>query len=54
MQDERLDVGIRAEEMTAEDLLDAIHKVGARIRLFHPAVMDMEQVFMRLTTGLTS
>lgn len=53
VQDERLDVQVKAEEISAEELLDAIHGLGAKIRLFHPEVMDMEQVFMRLTTGMT-
>ena len=53
-QDERLDVQVKSQELSAEDLLDEIHKLGAKIRLFHPEAMDMEQVFMRLTTGLTS
>ena len=54
VQDERLDVQVKSQELSAEDLLDEIHKLGAKIRLFHPEAMDMEQVFMRLTTGLTS
>ena len=54
VQDERLDIQIEAKVLSAEDLLDEIHKVGAKIRLFHPEGMDMEQVFMRLTTGLIS
>lgn len=54
VQEERLDVQVKSEQLSAEDLLDEIHKTGAKIRLFHPEEMDMEQVFMRLTTGLTS
>jgi ABC-2 type transport system ATP-binding protein len=54
VQDERLDVQVKSQQLSAEDLLDEIHKLGAKIRLFQPEAMDMEQVFMRLTTGLTS
>jgi ABC-2 type transport system ATP-binding protein len=54
VQDERLDVQVKSEVVTPEDLLDQIHKAGAKIRLFHPEVMDMEQVFMRITTGFTA
>ncbi|MFK7817808.1 MAG: ABC transporter ATP-binding protein [Planctomycetaceae bacterium] len=54
VQDERLDVQVKSEVITPETLLDEMHKAGAKIRLFHPEVMDMEQVFMRITTGFTA
>ena len=54
VQEERIDVQIKSEEISPEDLLDEIHKTGAKIRFFSPEAMDMEQVFLRITTGLTS
>ncbi len=43
------------ESLTAmEDLHDAIHGLGARIRMFQPQAMDMETVFMKLTEGKTA
>jgi ABC-2 type transport system ATP-binding protein len=35
-------------------LLDAIHALGARIRMFQPDAMDMETAFMKLTEGKTA
>jgi ABC-2 type transport system ATP-binding protein len=37
-----------------EDLHEAIHDLGARIRMFQPQAMDMETVFMKLTEGKTA
>ena len=37
-----------------EDLHDAIHGLGARLRMFQPQAMDMETVFMKLTEGKTA
>ena len=43
------------ESLTSiEDLHDAIHGLGARIRMFQPQAMDMETVFMKLTDGRTA
>ena len=43
------------ESLTSiEDLHDAIHGLGARIRMFQPQAMDMETVFMKLTEGKTA
>jgi ABC-2 type transport system ATP-binding protein len=53
-QPDRLAVQLREDEMSAEDLLDAIHALGARIRMFQPDAMDMETAFMKLTEGKTA
>lgn len=43
------------ESLTSiEDLHEAIHGAGARIRMFQPQAMDMETVFMKLTEGKTA
>ena len=53
-QVDRLAVRLRAEDMAAEDLLDEIHGLGCRIRMFQPEAMDMETAFMKLTQGKTA
>ena len=53
-QPDRLAVQLREDEMSAEDLLDAIHALGARVRMFQPDAMDMETAFMKLTEGKTA
>lgn len=53
-QPDRLAVQLCEDEMSAEDLLDAIHALGARIRMFQPDAMDMETAFMKLTEGKTA
>ena len=53
-QADRYGVQIREEELSPEDLLDAIHAFGARIRMFQPDAMDMETAFMKLTEGKTA
>ena len=53
-QADRYAVQIREDEMGVEDLLDAIHGLGARIRMFQPDAMDMETAFMKLTEGKTA
>lgn len=50
-QPDRLAVQIRGEDNNPEDLLDAIHGLGARIRMFQADAMDMETAFMKLTEG---
>ena len=50
-QPDRLAVQIRGEDCNPEDLLDALHGIGARIRMFQPDAMDMETAFMKLTEG---
>jgi ABC-2 type transport system ATP-binding protein len=34
-----------------EELLDQMHALGARMRMFQPEAMDMETAFMKLTQG---
>ncbi|MDQ3623296.1 MAG: ABC transporter ATP-binding protein [Verrucomicrobiota bacterium] len=53
-QPDRLGVQIREDELSVEDLLDAIHALGGRIRMFQPDAMDMETAFMKLTEGKTA
>jgi len=50
-QPDRLAVQIRGEECNPEDLLDALHGIGARVRMFQADAMDMETAFMKLTEG---
>jgi len=53
-QQDRLAVQIREDQFAVEDLLDAIHALGGRIRMFQPDAMDMETAFMKLTEGKTA
>jgi ABC-2 type transport system ATP-binding protein len=53
-QIDRLAVRLRAEDLAAEDLLEAMLAVGCRIRMFQPEAMDMETAFMKLTAGTTA
>lgn len=53
-QADRYGVQLKQDEMSPEDLLDAIHALGARIRMFQPDAMDMETAFMKLTEGKTA
>ena len=53
-QADRYAVQMREDEMSVEDLLDAIHALGALIRMFQPDAMDMETAFMKLTEGKTA
>jgi ABC-2 type transport system ATP-binding protein len=48
---DRLAIQVREDELAMEDLLDALHALGARIRMFQPEAMDMETAFMKLTEG---
>ncbi len=54
VEKDRISVEIREDELAVEDLLDAVHALGARIRMFQPDAMDMETVFMKLTEGKTA
>jgi ABC-2 type transport system ATP-binding protein len=31
--------------------MDALHALGARVRMFQPDALDMETAFMKLTEG---
>jgi ABC-2 type transport system ATP-binding protein len=53
-QPDRLVIQIREEDLPIEDLLTAIHGLGARVRMFQPDAMDMETAFMKLTEGKTA
>ncbi|MEO8354114.1 MAG: ABC transporter ATP-binding protein [Chthoniobacteraceae bacterium] len=53
-QADRLAVQFHEDQCAPEDLLDAIHGLGARIRMFQPDAMDMETAFMKLTEGRTA
>jgi ABC-2 type transport system ATP-binding protein len=48
---DRLAIQVREDELSMEDLLDAMRGLGARIRMFQPEAMDMETAFMKLTEG---
>ncbi|MEM7261350.1 MAG: ABC transporter ATP-binding protein [Planctomycetota bacterium] len=54
VESDRIALELREDELPVEDLLDAIHALGARIRMFQPEAMDMETVFMKLTEGKTA
>ena len=48
---DRVAIQVREDELAMEDLLAALHGLGARIRMFQPEAMDMETAFMKLTEG---
>ncbi|MCZ6792141.1 MAG: ABC transporter ATP-binding protein [Planctomycetota bacterium] len=48
---DRIRIELREGTVPVEALLDRIHGLGARIRLFQPEAMDMETAFMKLTRG---
>lgn len=51
---DRIAIRLSGPELSIEDLHDAIHATGARIRMFQPEAMDMETAFLKLTTGQTA
>jgi ABC-2 type transport system ATP-binding protein len=51
---DRVAIQVREDELAMEDLLDVLHGMGARIRMFQPEAMDMETAFMKLTEGKVS
>ncbi|MES2571542.1 MAG: ABC transporter ATP-binding protein [Verrucomicrobiota bacterium] len=51
---DRLAVQIREDELPLEGLLDAVHGLGGKIRMFQADAMDMETAFMKLTEGKTA
>jgi ABC-2 type transport system ATP-binding protein len=53
-QVDRVSIRLRAEELAAEDLLEAMFRLNCRIRMFQPEAMDMETAFMKLTEGVTA
>lgn len=54
VQVDRLAIQLDEMQTAVEDLLDAIHALGARIHMFQPEAMDMETAFMKLTEGKTA
>ncbi len=48
---DRIRIELREGTVPVEALLDRIHGLGARIRMFQPEAMDMETAFMKLTRG---
>ncbi|MFO7958909.1 MAG: ABC transporter ATP-binding protein [Candidatus Brocadiia bacterium] len=42
---------IREHRLGAEELLEALRNLGARVYMFQPEAMDMETAFMKLTEG---
>jgi ABC-2 type transport system ATP-binding protein len=51
---DRVAIQVREDELAMEDLLDSLHGLGARVRMFQPEAMDMETAFMKLTEGKVS
>ncbi|MFN0057750.1 MAG: ABC transporter ATP-binding protein [Planctomycetota bacterium] len=50
---DRIAVRLSEHQLSFEDLLDHIHALGARIRMFQPEALDMETLFLKLTEGKT-
>lgn len=50
-QPDRLAVQLNENQTAPEDLLAALHGLGAKVRMFQPDAMDMETAFMKLTEG---
>ena len=53
-EDEHWCIRIHEDQIALEDLLSSLCSFGARISLFQPAGMDMEEAFMKLTMGTTA
>jgi ABC-2 type transport system ATP-binding protein len=51
---DRISIQLREFDLPAEELLDRIIALGARVRMFQPEAMDMETAFMKLTEGKTA
>lgn len=51
---DRLVFQVNEDVLSPEDLLSSLIDAGGRIRMFQPEAMDMETVFMKLTTGKTA
>lgn len=50
-QPDRLAVQMNENQTAPEELLAALHTLGAKVRMFQPDAMDMETAFMKLTEG---
>jgi ABC-2 type transport system ATP-binding protein len=53
-QVDRIAIRLHEDRLSVEDLHDAIHGLGGRIRMYQPEAMDMETAFMKLTQGTTA
>jgi ABC-2 type transport system ATP-binding protein len=51
---DRISIQVREFDLPAEELLDKIIALGARVRMFQPEAIDMETAFMKLTEGKTA
>jgi ABC-2 type transport system ATP-binding protein len=51
---DRISIQLREFDLPAEELLEKIIALGARVRMFQPEAMDMETAFMKLTEGKTA
>jgi len=53
-QIDRIAIRLHEDRLSVEELHDAIHGLGGRIRMYQPEAMDMETAFMKLTQGTTA
>ena len=53
-QVDRLAIQIQEDSLPAEELLERMITLGAKVRMFQPEAMDMETAFMKLTQGKTA
>ena len=53
-QVDRIAMRLHEDQISIEDLHQALVDTGARIRMFQPEAMDMETAFMKLTEGKTA
>ena len=53
-QGDRIALRLHEDQVSIEDLHQAMYETGARIRMFQPEAMDMETAFMKLTEGKTA
>ena len=53
-QVDRIALRLHEDQVSIEDLHQAMYETGARIRMFQPEAMDMETAFMKLTDGKTA
>lgn len=51
---DRLAIRLREDQLSVEELHEALCNLGLRIHMFQPEAMDMETVFMKLTEGKTA
>ncbi len=53
-QIDRIAIRLHEDQLSIEELHDAIHGLGGRIRMYQPEAMDIETAFMKLTQGTTA